>query len=864
MSRFIRVLPIIAAWALVSCVGERGPADYVNVFNGTDFAGNTYPGATVPYGAVQLSPDTDAGLCSGYHYSHDRILGFSHTHLSGTGCPDLGDFLVTPGIDSVTALPFSHQDEVARPGYYRVSFPERGITAELTAWTHTGFHRYRFDGPGTRMIRIDANHCQGGWCKPSRVYIDQMGGEVTASRRVTGWARDRDVYMSAVFSVPILDAQETEPGVMLVTFPPDTKEVTMTVGVSGVASEGAWANRLAEADGIGFDEALARAEARWAYALGAIRVKGGPADVFYTNFYHTFLTPNRIDDIDGRYRDESALNRQLPQGRHFYSTLSIWDTFRAWNPLQTILDPTLVADIVNSMLDDFDCRGELPVWPLASDETKCMPGYHSVSVIADAWLRGIRDIDGEKALQAMIVSSNKRNANASELYNAYGYIPADLKAESVSQTLEFCYDDWCIARMAESLGHSDIAAEYDARSLRWRALFDPETGFIRGKKSDATWVTPFRPLTGSREYTEATPWHYRFFVPHDMAGLETLMGGRDALYGALDSLFTYTPEGQKRLDAGIGGILGQYAHGNEPGQQMPFLFNWVGAPSRTQETVRTILTTMYSTAPDGVCGNEDCGQMGAWYVLASLGLYPVCPGSGEYQFAAPLFEEAVIRLGNGKTLTIKADHPKYAYIADVTLNGRTVPRNFLTYDEIMGGGVLSFRLSAKPCHDRDGLPAPYSQSRTLQEDRSAAAPSALKPGCWFTYHTANFKRVDQIEGDPPEDFGILAAPSIDAAPAEDHFAYMFSGFIDIPEEGAWQFRTVSDDGSALYIDGVCVLDNDGSHTPTPVEGQITLTKGIHSFRLLYFDDEGDQFLEWAWKAPSARTFAPVPVYIRRF
>ena len=864
MSRFIRVLPIIAAWALVSCVGERGPADYVNVFNGTDFAGNTYPGATVPYGAVQLSPDTDAGLCSGYHYSHDRILGFSHTHLSGTGCPDLGDFLVTPGIDSVTALPFSHQDEVARPGYYRVSFPERGITAELTAWTHTGFHRYRFDGPGTRMIRIDANHCQGGWCKPSRVYIDQMGGEVTASRRVTGWARDRDVYMSAVFSVPILDAQETEPGVMLVTFPPDTKEVTMTVGVSGVASEGAWANRLAEADGIGFDEALARAEARWAYALGAIRVKGGPADVFYTNFYHTFLTPNRIDDIDGRYRDESALNRQLPQGRHFYSTLSIWDTFRAWNPLQTILDPTLVADIVNSMLDDFDCRGELPVWPLASDETKCMPGYHSVSVIADAWLRGIRDFDGEKALQAMIVSSNKRNANASELYNAYGYIPADLKAESVSQTLEFCYDDWCIARMAESLGHSDIAAEYDARSLRWRALFDPETGFIRGKKSDATWVTPFRPLTGSREYTEATPWHYRFFVPHDMAGLETLMGGRDALYGALDSLFTYTPEGQKRLDAGIGGILGQYAHGNEPGQQMPFLFNWVGAPSRTQETVRTILTTMYSTAPDGVCGNEDCGQMGAWYVLASLGLYPVCPGSGEYQFAAPLFEEAVIRLGNGKTLTIKADHPKYAYIADVTLNGRTVPRNFLTYDEIMGGGVLSFRLSAKPCHDRDGLPAPYSQSRTLQEDRSAAAPSALKPGCWFTYHTANFKRVDQIEGDPPEDFGILAAPSIDAAPAEDHFAYMFSGFIDIPEEGAWQFRTVSDDGSALYIDGVCVLDNDGSHTPTPVEGQITLTKGIHSFRLLYFDDEGDQFLEWAWKAPSARTFAPVPVYIRRF
>lgn len=857
MSRLVRVLPILAAWALVSCVGERGPADYVNVFCGTDFAGNTYPGATVPYGTVQLSPDTDAGLCSGYHYSHDRILGFSHTHLSGTGCPDLGDFLVTPGIDSVTALPFSHQNEEARPGYYRVSFPERGMTVELTAWTHVGFHRYTFDRPGTRMIRIDANHCQGGWCKPSRVSIDQMDGEVTASRRVTGWARDRDVYMNAVFSVRVLEVQQPEPGVMVLTFPPETKEVTMTVGVSGVAHDGAWANRMAEGNGIGFDEALARAEARWADALGTIRVKGGPADVFYTNFYHTFLTPNRIDDMDGRYRDESGRNRQLPPGRHFYSTLSIWDTFRAWNPLQTLLDPTFVADLVNIMLDDYDCRGELPVWPLASDETKCMPGYHSVSVIADAWLRGIRDFDGEKALQAMIVSSNKRNGNASDLYNAYGYIPADLKAESVSQTLEFCYDDWCIARMAESLGHSDIAAEYDARSLRWRALFDPETGFIRGKKTDGTWVTPFHPLKGSREYTEATPWHYRFFVPHDMAGLEAFMGGRDALYGALDSLFTYTPEGQKRLDAGIGGILGQYAHGNEPGQQMPFLFNWVGAPARTQEAVRTILTTMYSTAPDGICGNEDCGQMGAWYVLASLGLYPVCPGSGEYQLVAPLFQEAVVRLGNGNTLTIKANHPEYAYISDVTLNGKTVPRNYLTYEEIMGGGELSFRLSAKPSHDRDGLPVPYSQPRMLQEDRSAAAPAAWKPGCWFTYHTANFKRVDQIEGDPPEDFGVMQAPSIDGAPAEDHFAYMFSGFIDIPEEGTWQFRTVSDDGSALYIDGFTVVENDGSHTPVTADGQISLTKGKHVFKLLYFDDEGGQTLSWAWKAPSARAFAPV-------
>ena len=926
--------------ALVSCAGNREPARLVNVFNGTGFAGNTYPGATVPYGAVQLSPDTDVDNCSGYRYKDDRILGFSHTHLSGTGCPDFGDFLVTPGIDSVTALPFSHAHETASPGYYKISFPERGITAELTALTHVGVHRYTFTGPGTRMIRIDANHCVGGWCTPVRVYIDEMGGEVTASRRVNGWADNRDIYLSAVFSAPIVDESRPEPGVLLLTFPPETKEVTILAGISGVAPEGAWSNRLAETYGIGFDfdKALASAQARWAEALGSIQVKGGPADVFYTNFYHTFLTPNRLDDIDGRYRDESARNRQLPEGRHFYSTLSIWDTFRAWHPLQTILAPSFVADMVNSMLDDYDCRGELPVWPLASDETDCMIGYHSVSVIADAWLRGIRDFDGEKALQAMVVSSNKRNANASELYNAYGYIPADLKVEAVSQTLEFCYDDWCIARMAESLGHSDIAAEYDARSLRWRALFDPNTGFLRGKKTDGNWTEPFDPLAGSRDYTEATPWHYRFFVPHDMAGLEALLGGRDALYGALDSLFTYSPAGQKELHADIGGIMGQYAHGNEPGQQMPFLFNWVGAPSRTQETVRTILTTMYSTAPDGICGNEDCGQMGAWYVLASLGLYPVCPGTGEYQLVAPLFRESVIRLGNGQTLTIQADHPKYAYIADVTLNGRPVSRNFLTYDEIMGGGVLSFRLSEKPCHDRDGLPAPYSLTHdtlvcppailgklVLFDDAAevtmtsrtegasirytldgsepdAASPlytepfritescvikaqackdglpaspvttrtahklyfhpagdrTGMKPGCRYTYHAANFVLLEQVEPDPPEASGVMEVPSIAGAPDADHFAYVFTGYIDIPEDGIWSFYTKSDDGSALYIDGVCVVNNDGSHSAVSVEGSLPMEKGLHPYKLLYFDDYEGQELSWGWKAPGAADFSPVP------
>ncbi len=924
--------------ALAACTGVREPADYVNVFNGTDFAGNTYPGATLPYGMVQLSPDTDVNCASGYHYSHHFILGFSHNHLSGTGCPDLGDFLVTPGLGKVVPLLLEHENESARPGYYKVSFPEKGITAELTATERAGVHRYSFSGPGQRMVRIDARHCVGGWCSASDIVIGLEGTEVTASRRVTGWAHGRDTYFSAVFSAPIVSFEETKPGVLTLGFGEDIQELTLYAGLSGVSVEGARDNRLAETSGASFDDLYARAQEAWSQALGRIRVKGGPADVFYTNYYHTFLTPNRIDDADGRYRDHLARNRQLPQGRHFYSTLSIWDTFRAWNPLQTLMDPTLVNDMVNSMLDQYDCTGELPIWPLASDETGCMIGYHSVSVIADAWLRGIRGFDGGKALEAMIVSSNKNNANASALYNAYGYIPADLKVETVSQTLEFAYDDWCIARMAESLGKADIAAEYDARSLRYRALYDPTTGFFRGKKTDGNWTEPFNQLTGSRDYTEATPWHYRFFVPHDMAGLQALMGGREALYSALDSLFTYTPEGQATLDAGIGGVLGQYAHGNEPSHNMAWLFNWVGAPSRTQEAVRTILTTMYSTAPDGICGNEDCGQMSAWYVLGALGLYPACPGTGEYQLTAPLFQEAEIQLGNGKTLLIRADHPSRPYIASVTLNGEPLEQHFITYEQIMAGGELSFKLSAQPCHDRDGLPAPYSlthealvcppaiegdlmlfpeqaQVRMLSRTEGAAihytldgsepteasplytgpvtitesctikaraflegmppSPvvsrtahkllfhaatnrSGMKPGCRYTYHTANFVLVGQIEGDPAEATGVMREPSIAGAPDEDHFAYCFSGYLDIPEDGIWWFETISDDGSALYIDGVCVVNNDGSHSPVSVKGQIPLEKGLHPYKLLFFEDYEGQALSWSWKAPGATDFTPIP------
>ena len=918
---------------LLACCGRMDPLKEVNVFNGTGFAGNTYPGATVPFGAVQLSPDTDASLCGGYHYDDDTILGFSHTHLSGTGCPDLGDFLVTPGLNHAGPMAFSHENEQASPGYYKVEL--ESVTAELTAWEHTGFHRYTFKVPGDRVILVDARHCQGSWCTATQYSLKTEGEELIGHRRVNGWAIDRDIYLSARFSVPFESAQEVEPGKMLFTFPEDVREICLTAGLSGTGVEGARRNR--EEETLDFDGALLRAQTRWADALGSIRVQGGPTDIFYTYFYHTFQTPNRIDDVDGAYRDQKGQNRKLEKG-HFYSTLSIWDTFRTWHPLQTLLNPALENDIVNSLLDDYDCLGELPIWPLASDETGCMIGYHPVSVIADAWLRGIRGFDGERALKAMVESSNKHNVNASDLYNQYGWIPADLKIESVSQTLEFAYDDWCIARMAESLGKADIAAEYDARALRYRELFEPRTGFMRGKNADGSWVEDFDPLKGSRDYTEATPWQYRFFVPHDVGGLAALMGGDKALLGALDSLFTYSPEGQKTVDPGIGGVVGQYAQGNEPDHNFPWLFYWTSEASRSQQVVREVLKTTYSAAPDGICGNEDCGQMGAWYVMASIGLYPACPGSGEYLMTAPLFKKTVITLGNGKTLTIKADKPRHPYISRVLLNGEPVQRNYLTYEEIMAGGELSFKLSAQPNFQRNVLPAPYSLTADppvcppaiegklflfegeTQVSLSCKTPGAsihytldgseptresplyrepfvisesgpiraraflkgmppsplvfqtahklflhpsarreeLKRGCRYTYHEANFTLLSQIESDPAEGSGVLAAPSIAGARREDHFAFSFFGFIDIPQTGIWKFETRSDDGSALYIDGVKVVNNDGSHSEVSAYGQIPLEKGLHPFKLLYFEDYEGASFSWFWCAPGTDDYRPVP------
>ena len=927
MNKSQLLLAILCLAALSGCQKSTpvSPIDQVHVFNGTGFHGHTYPGATTPYGLVQLSPDTRTygwDGCSGYHYSDSAILGFSHTHLSGTGCADLGDFLVTPGLGTVEPLQFSHDDEYARPGYYKVVFPV-GITAELTAAPHTGVHRYTFSGEGPRRILVDALHGIGDETHATQASLQAVAhDEIKGHRRVDGWIRDRDIYLSAKFSVPFLDAVQPVPGKLLLSFADDVREITIYAGISYTGAEAAKGNRVVETRGRSFDEVCAITTDDWSSSLGSIVVEGGPTEQFYTCFYHTLVCPNNIADTG-----------QPP----YYSTLSLWDTFRSWNPLQTIINPGLVGDMASSMLKMYHDWGELPIWPLAYGETGCMIGYHSVSVLADAWLRGIRSFDGEEALLAMVASSNRNKLPASELYLKYGYIPADRMAESVSQTLEFSYDDWCIARMAESLDFKEIAEEYQRRARNWRNVFDPATGFMRGHRSDGSWMTPFDPIGSTREYTEAIPWQSRFFVPHDPAGHAEMMGGRDAMLAALDSLFTFEDRSAEVRVSDITGLKGQYAHGNEPSHHMAWLYNWYGKPSMSQKVVRELLGEMYDITPEGVCGNEDCGQMSAWYVLASLGIYPACPGTGEYVLAAPLFKKAAIALGNGNALTITADHPGRPYISDVKLNGRTLPRNYITYDEIMAGGTLEFSLSSRPVKSRENLPAPYSMSThsmvstpavlgdidlfrdrteitlatrtegaaihytldgseptqqspvytgpfTLEEttrirarawkEGCEASPEAFIPvvkaffqpadgvtglghGCSYTYHRGVFTCTADVLASPVVSRGTLPMPSIDQAPDEDHFGYVFTGWIDVPEDGIWSFALMSDDGSVLDIDGVRVVDNDGSHSAIVATGRIPLLKGLHPYRLVYLEDYEGNSLRWAWKAEGEARFRPI-------
>ena len=717
-----------AAAAAVACTQSADPLEYADPFVGTGFHGHTYPGAATPFGMVRLSPDTRSGdwdACAGYHWDDRTIDGFSHTHLSGTGCADLADILFHPTTRSEVVCDgeyrhvpyaFSHDDEQASCGYYAVDLPGEGIRVELTAAPRTGVHRYAFRGEGPRRVVVDLMHTITEETVDLRELRQAGPAELVGMRRTQGWVNDQYVYFSARFSAPFSEVELLGDRQAVLTFAPDTDTLTVAVALSGVSAENARKNGLAEVPELDFDAVRARAEAAWRQALGRITVEGGTREqrrIFHTAQYHACLTPNLVSDVDGAYRRHDGSIAVRPDGGPRYSTFSLWDTFRAWHPLQTLLDTTLVRDMISSMLDMYDASGELPIWPLSSGETRTMIGYHAASVIADAYLKGIRGYDADRALDAMIRSSNC-NRKGSVYYASQGFIPSNILRESVSCALEYAYDDWTIARMAEALGRDDTARTYYDRALNYVHLFDGATRFFRGREETGDWSEPFEEFLAGRDYTEATPWQYRFFVPHDVNGLVQLFGSREDFIGELDRLFTLESPHEDAGLVDITGLMGQYAHGNEPSHHMAYLYSYVGMPWKTQELTRRLLDEMYAPTPEGIVGNEDCGQMSAWYIFSSLGFYPVCPGSNEFVLTTPLFEKATVRLANGRTLTVTADDPqRNRYIRAVTLDGVPVETNFITYEQLMRGGELHFALQPKPRTDRGTEEAmqPYSLTR---------------------------------------------------------------------------------------------------------------------------------------------------------
>lgn len=948
----------LLALGLLACAPRpAGPVDYVDPFIGTGYHGHTYPGATTPFGMVQLSPDTRAGdwdACAGYHYDDTTIDGFSHTHLSGTGCADLADILFHPTTreivlhDGACVLQpyfFSHGDEKASCGYYAVELPGENIRVELTAAPRTGVHRYTFTGKGPRQVVVDLMHTIAEEQVDMRELRTTAPDEIAGMRRTQGWVPDQYVFFSARFSEPFADVRLLGDKQAVLTFAPDTETLTIAVGLSSVSAANARLNSVAEVPELDFDAVHARAAALWREALGDIVVEGGSRDEmvnFYTAQYHTKLTPNLMSDVNGEYRRHDQRIARMPQGGAYYSTFSLWDTFRAWNPLQTLVDTTLVNDMIRSMLDMYDITGELPIWPLASGETGTMIGYHAASVIADAYLKGIRGYDAEKALDAMIRSSNI-NKKGSDYYVVQGFIPSNIKRESVSCTLEYAYDDWAISRMAGAMGRDDVAREYAQRALNYANVFDGSTCFFRGRGTDGNWSEPFEEFATGRDYTEATPWHYRFFVPHDVNGLAGLFGSREAFVRELDRLFTLESDEMQLDVSDVTGLMGQYAHGNEPSHHMAYLYNYVGQPWRTQELTRSLLHGMYTPTPAGIIGNEDCGQMSAWYIFSSLGFYPVCPGSNQFALTAPQFPKAVVRLANGRTLTVTANNPRRnTYIASVTLDGVPVTENFITYEQLMQGGELHFELRTEPDYARgtDAAAEPYSLTRgqvvsipyTTQNvslftepvavalatttagaeirytldgsepdetsvlyagpvvvDRSltlkargfkpGAAPSrtltlqaekavfrkglpgagaAMRPGVAYACYEGVFSHVDEIRRGKLVASGTMPEPSIADAPQEDHFGYIFNGWIRIPERGVWEFMTKSDDGSVLVIGDRKVVDNDGSHASVMATGRVALEAGLHPYTLMYFEDYEGQDLSWGWRAPGAAGFEQIP------
>lgn len=725
-------ISLVAFGACVSNKQTQPSTDYtqlVNPFIGTDFTGNTYPGAQAPFGMVQLSPDN--GLpgwdrISGYFYPDSTIAGFSHTHLSGTGAGDLYDISFMPvtlpyqeaeaplGIYSK----FSHADEEASAGYYRVLLKDYDINVELTATERCGIQRYTFP-EGESAVFLNLKKAMN-WDFTNDSYIEIIDScTIQGYRFSEGWARDQHVYFRTRFSKPFVSVEMDTTAIALkgkrvgtayiARFNFDTEkgeQIVLSTALSGVSMEGAAKNMAAEAPHNDFDKYLAETKDNWNRQLGNIEVTGDNKDDkvnFYTALYHTMIAPTIYSDVDGAYYGPDKKIHQT-DGWVNYGTFSLWDTYRAVHPLFTYTEPQRVNDMVKSFIAFYEQNGRLPVWNFWGSETDMMIGYHAVPVIVDAYLKGIGDFDAEKALEACVATANLDDYRGIGLYKKLGYIPYNIKDEynaenwSLSKTLEYAFDDYCIAEMARKMGRTQLADEFYKRSQNYRNVFNPASSFMQPIDDKGVFQPNFSPDDYTAHICESNGWQYFWSVQQDIKGLIALTGGKDRFTEKLDSMFTYIPAGNADLPLFSTGMIGQYAHGNEPSHHVIYLYNKVRQPWKTQKYAAQVMHDLYFNAPAGLCGNEDCGQMSAWYVFSAMGFYPVNPVSGEYEIGTPLFPEIQMHLDNGKTFTVLAPgvSRENIYIQSVKVNGQPYDKSYITHRQIMDGATVEFEMGPEP------------------------------------------------------------------------------------------------------------------------------------------------------------------------
>lgn len=751
----------IPVWCAAQTTTEN-LVPYVKPIIGTQRMGHTYPGATVPFGMVQLSPDTDTipyemngkyngdvyKYCAGYQYEDKTIVGFSHTHFSGTGHSDLGDFLIMPTVGELQLNPgtadapetgfrsrFSHNNEVAEAGYYKVKLDDHDILAELTATNRVGFHQYTFPKSDNAHIILDLmygiyNYEDKNVWTFLRVENDTL---VTGYRQTNGWGRTRTVYFAMSFSKPFyqygnknfskrqvyqgfwrkFDQTKNFPEMagkqLRAYFDFKTtagEKIKIKFALSPVSTAGALQNLRTEAPGWDFDQVKQQAQNAWNKELAKITIQSKNKDDkenFYTSLYHAFLTPITYMDVDGSYR---GLDQNVHKADRFtnYTIFSLWDTYRALHPFFNLVQPTRNADMIKSMLAHYDQSAQhmLPVWSHYANENWCMIGYHSVSLIADAVIKGNAPFDANKALDACVTTARHGTYDGLSYYMSMGYVPEDKNGSSVSKTLEYAYDDWAIAQMAKKLGRTDIYDEFSKRSQYFKNVYDASIGYMRPRLSDGSFRAEFDVLsTHNQGFIEGNAWNYSLYVPHEPAQMIEMMGGKKRFVAHLDSLFTmHLPDKYfaETEDITRDGIIGNYVHGNEPSHHVPYLYNWTDQPWKTQERVRMILKKQFKPTPDGLGGNDDCGQMSAWYIFTALGFYPVAPGSDQYAIGSPAVDGATIQLENGKTFTIEAQNQgdKNVYVQKMLLNGQPLNRLYLTHSDITDGGKLVFVMGEKP------------------------------------------------------------------------------------------------------------------------------------------------------------------------